>query len=191
MWIAAYAVGSEVILMAVYALLVWKVQRDYNTRGTLSPLATVGVWALYLLHSGLTGFAAWRSLWTLPFDQIVAGAIGGVFLIVGVGLTAAGIVAFRSFQRMSGLEANKLVTAGVYRYSRNPQNVGWGLVLLGAALMGRSALALMLAALFWLMLHVYLVEVEELYLDELFGEAYRKYRATIARYLGPPKSRHH
>jgi len=46
------------------------------------------------------------------------------------------------------LEANKLVASGIYRWSGNPQMGCWGLVPPGIALIGRSALALMLVALF-------------------------------------------
>ncbi|MFQ6059217.1 MAG: methyltransferase family protein [Anaerolineae bacterium] len=184
MWIV-YVGLPVIVLLAVY--LLWKVQGEYKTQGKLSAQTALGVWVVYLLHAGLTGFTAWHAFWPFPIGKTVSVAIGGVFLFFGLALSVAGIITFRSFKRMSGLEANKLVTSGIYRWSRNPQNVGWGLVLLGIALIGRSAIALILVALFGLVLHVYLVLVEEEYLEQVFGEEYRRYRSRTSRYLGWPE----
>lgn len=177
---------SILVLLAVYIL--WRVRREYKAQGKLSAQTALGVWAVYLLHVGLTVFTAWHAFWPLPISKRVSVAIGAMLMFFGLALSMAGIIAFRSFKRMSGLEADKLVISGAYRWSRNPQNVGWGLVLLGIALIGGSAIALILVALFWLILHVYLVLVEEEYLEQVFGEEYRRYRSKTPRYLGWPKS---
>ena len=82
------------------------------------------------------------------------------------------------------LIASGLITGGVYRYSRNPQNVGWLLLLAGTSLLGGSAAALLLTFLFWLVLHLYLVSAEEPHLTRAFGERYQRYQSTTPRYLG-------
>lgn len=66
-------------------------------------------------------------------------------------MITAGIVEFRSLQRVSGRRMDQLITTGIFRWSRNPQNVGWALALFGLAIAGRSGAALLLAALFWIM----------------------------------------
>ncbi len=77
------------------------------------------------------------------------------------------------------------MTDGVYRYSRNPQNVGWGLVLLGVSLAGRSGAALLLTAVFFVVFRSY-IPVEERHLERTFGEEYRRYRDATPRFLGLP-----
>lgn len=111
---------------------------------------------------------------------------GAVLVLLGLALYAAASVAFQSLKRMSGLDATRLVTGGIYRWSRNPQNVGWTLVLLGASLASASGMALLLAALFWLSFGAYLPLEEEL-LERLYGDAYAPYRARTARYFGRPR----
>jgi protein-S-isoprenylcysteine O-methyltransferase Ste14 len=70
------------------------------------------------------------------------------------------------------------VKSGPYRFTRNPQVVGWGLALLGAALAGRSARALLLVAAFFLVHWSYLA-TEERHLERTFGEEYRRrYRVS-------------
>lgn len=184
MWFIYVGVPA-MALVAGYSI--WKVRAEYESQGVLSTSTSVAVWVLYLLHLALTVYAAWRGLWPLPIGKPPALIVGSGLAILGVAGALAGMLRFRSLQRVSGRQANKLVTSGIYRWSRNPQNVGWGLALLGIALMGRSALAFALAAAFALLVHVYTVYVEEPYLERVYGQAYRDYRASTPRYLGLPK----
>lgn len=84
-----------------------------------------------------------------------------------------------------GLETGQLVKTGPYRYSRNPQVVGWGLALLGTAIAGRSAKALVLVGFFFLIHRLYF-SMEERHLERTFGEEYRRYRNAAPRFLGLP-----
>ncbi len=98
-------------------------------------------------------------------------------------MIVSALVAFHSLKRMSGRKTDSLITSGIYRYSRNPQNVGWLLCLVGIACLGRSGLALFAAAIFWLGFVSY-VGAEERYLAQLYGDEYAAYRETTARYFG-------
>jgi protein-S-isoprenylcysteine O-methyltransferase Ste14 len=173
----------------VSALAVWcvlRVRREYRRQNRLSRLSVVGVWVLYVGHFLVTATAAATSLWRLPLHPTIA--VGGGVVLLGLGglLFLAGIFSFRSFRRMSGMDTSTLVTTGAYRWSRNPQNVGWALFLLGLALIGRSALALLMTAVFWGTFRAY-VAAEEEFLERIFGGEYRYYRDWSHRYLGPPR----
>jgi protein-S-isoprenylcysteine O-methyltransferase Ste14 len=171
---------------ALGAWCILRVRREYLRQDRLSPPSVIGVWVLYVSHFVITAVAAATSRWPMPVHGTIA--ITGGILLLGVGgfLFLAGIISFRSFRRMSGMDTSTLVTTGAYRWSRNPQNVGWALFLVGLALIGRSALALLLAALFWGSFRAY-VPAEEKFLERIFGTDYRDYRARSHRYLGPPQ----
>lgn len=173
-----------IILLGAYCW--WKVPKEYESQGILSKETAVAVWALYAAHTGVTGFAASRSMWVLPINKSASVTVGRVLVIFGAGLALAGIITFRSLRRMSGMETNRLVSTGIYRWTRNPQNVGWGLFLLGIAFIGRSFIALLLVILFWVLFRVYLI-VEERYLEGIFGEEYRQYCERTPRFFGWPK----
>jgi protein-S-isoprenylcysteine O-methyltransferase Ste14 len=173
-----------VVLLAVWCLRA--VRQEYRTRQRLLLPTVAAVWIFYTLQGVLTAFAAWESVWQLPLSPASSQPVGAGALMVGLGIAVAAVVEFRSLRRMSGTLSNKLVTSGIYRWSRNPQNVGWGVACLGAALLGRSGLALLLTGLFWAMLLIYL-PAEEDYLERAFGEEYRRYRLTTARLWGRPK----
>lgn len=171
-------------LLSIFTVL--RVRAEYRSLERLSTPTVFMVWALYFLHAGLTAFAAWRFIWPLPLNHLVAILTGGFLIIVGASIFTAGILEFRSIRRMSGQQNDQLVTSGVYHWSRNPQNVGWMITLLGVSLVGKSGGAILLVALFGLLLHIYIVYVEEGFLEKIYGQAYRRYRAVTARYLGFP-----
>ena len=167
--------------------LLRRIERDYEDRGRLSPQASFGGWALYLGHLWLTLSAALRRQRPLPAGEAPSTFVGGTSALFGAYLFAAGVREFRSFEQMSGVETGQLIKSGPYRYSRNPQVVGWGLALFGAALAGRSVRALVLVGLFFLVHRLYF-SIEERHLERTFGEEYRRYRAKAPRFLGLPKA---
>ena len=102
-------------------------------------------------------------------------------MAVGGSIYLSAVVAFRSLKRLSGLDSTRLISVGIYRWSRNPQVVGWTLFLTGLALLSSSGMVL-----FWIGFRMYL-PLEEQLLQRLYGEAYRLYRKRTPRYFGAPK----
>ncbi len=183
--------GANQILLGVSAVLLagalGLVRRDYRQRRPLKGAPVAVVWAAYLVHAGVTAWFAWSApAGRLGWPAVPAWMLGGFLIGVGVTFAAESIATFRSFERMSGLDTSQLVTGGIYAFSRNPQNLGWALALLGVAVVGRSPWALVLVALFVLVVHVYIVALEEPYLEGVYSEAYRRYRQRTSRYLGMP-----
>jgi protein-S-isoprenylcysteine O-methyltransferase Ste14 len=165
-----------------------RVERDYEEQEQLSSRTSAAGWVLYLVHAALTVSAARRRQRPLPVGKTLSVMPGGASALFGSYLFAAGVREFRSFEQMSGVEQGELVTSGPYRYSRNPQVAGWGLVLLGAAIAGRSAMALVLVAAFFL-IHRLHAPIEERHLERTFGEEYRRYRMKVPRFLSLPRQR--
>jgi len=173
-------------LLFVGALLL--VRSDYAAERELRPLTVFVVWAAYVVDVVLTLWMAWVApLGRVAVSPVVAQIVGGFLAGVGAWIVFESIATFASFDRMSGMDTSKLVTGGIYRFSRNPQNLGWWLVLLGAAVAGRSVLALALAGFFAVVVHGYIVWMEEPYLEGVYGDAYRDYLDAAPRYLGMPR----
>lgn len=152
-----------------------------------SKMISITAYGGYLLHAGLTIYSAARSRRRLPLGRAAGVTAGMTSTLAGLWLYAAGVRQFQSFVQVSGLEEGKLVTGGIYRYSRNPQIVGWGLALLGAALAGRSSRSLSLVAAYFLVHRLYF-PVEERELERAFGEEYRRYKENVPRFLGSPRN---
>lgn len=80
-------------------------------------------------------------------------------------------------------DRTKLVTSGIYCYSRNPAFLGFDFMYVGLLLMYFNLAMLVVSAFAIIMLHLQILQ-EERYLTENYGEAYREYRKHVFRYLG-------
>ena len=128
-------------------------------------------------------------LFTLPALPLPAGLAGPVLAwALGVAGAALLLAAALRFIRAgtnipTHLPATALVTDGLYRFSRNPIYLGLTLVYLGLALgLASLASAVLLPAVLFAMQYG-VIHREERYLEAKFGEAYRRYKSTVRRWL--------
>ncbi len=176
-----------VIAVAVFAglaaLVVHGARVDYEGNGVLSTRSAVSSWLLYFFHADSVASAAYVEALAVDVPVMLAGAVG-MTLAVGGFLVFA--LATRTLARNGALASpgtQQLVTSGVYSISRHPQNLGWGVMLLGVAIAGRSILALALVLVFAIFVERY-ATIEEHDLAGRFGEQYTRYRERTRRLLG-------
>ena len=126
--------------------------------------------------------------YAMPLVRIVhppVSYLGLVPLLIGITIAAA---AARLFDRagtpkMPFERSTKLVTAGPYRYTRNPMYVGLTLILIGVwLLLGSLSAALPIAIFVWIIQSRF-IRGEERFLDEIFGEEYRGYKSRVRRWI--------
>ncbi|WP_226376042.1 phosphatidylethanolamine N-methyltransferase family protein [Natrinema sp. YPL30] len=120
----------------------------------------------------------WNSLGLPRVTAFVAGAtlFGGGF---AVALAAGYDLGVEETKGLSG----ELRTGGWYRYSRNPQYVGYIAATVGFAVLANSTLVAVVCALFlgwWLALPF----AEEPWLRERYGEEYERYAERVPRFVG-------
>jgi len=130
-------------------------------------LATAWLWPGWRLV-----VAPLRVLGTIAF-------LSGVVLV----LVAAGMFRRRRTTLHPYGESNVLVTAGLYRISRNPMYLGMLLMLTGLALALGHALAWMLVPLFGVLVMQRNIRHEERALATRFGDAYLAYCARVRRWI--------
>ena len=78
---------------------------------------------------------------------------------------------------------NTIVTDGAFRYSRNPTYLSLTLLYIGVALVLRSSWVLLMVLPAVLVTHWGVVLQEERYLEAKFGEEYRRYKASVRRWV--------
>ena len=76
-----------------------------------------------------------------------------------------------------------IVTAGPFRFTRNPLYLGVTLIYCGLALVSNTWWGFVLLVPVLLLIHFGVVAREERYLERKFGDSYRQYRASVRRYL--------
>ena len=80
-------------------------------------------------------------------------------------------------------DKTELVTAGIYRYSRNPAFLGFDFMYVGVLLMYGNLLTLGFSAFAMVMMHLQILQ-EERYLENTFRADYIAYKQQGFRYLG-------
>lgn len=121
----------------------------------------------------------WLRPWPLPTGGWLQFVAGAVLLAVGLGVVAWAV---RAVGRRDVADPGTLVTGGPYRYSRHPMYVAWTVLYVGVALLADEAWFLVLLPVVAAAVHG-TVRREERRLERQFGEAYRRYRAAVRRYL--------
>jgi protein-S-isoprenylcysteine O-methyltransferase Ste14 len=151
---------------------------EYRKRGKLTVLGLGLVCAMLFVPNLILEYATTYEMPSTLLD-FVGVFIGGV----GIALCLISITAFRSVLKTICIDAGKLTTVGPYRWSRNPQYVGWFLFLLGFALNDWSLWCLAALLAIAISLHL-LVLVEEEHLLRTFGEQYVEFCRQVPRYAG-------
>ena len=112
----------------------------------------------------------------------------GLFIaLLGGAIAAAGSVGFRrartTVNPLRPERASSLVTAGIYRYTRNPMYVGMTMVLVGVAAWLWWLPALLAAGAFALYITQFQIKPEERTLLSKFGQEYEQYCQSVRRWL--------
>lgn len=115
----------------------------------------------------------------------VLSMIGIAVMLVGaiVNFSGAGLFLRHSTAIIPHKPASRLVTTGIYRWTRNPMYLGIALIYFGLAIFFDSVLALLiLPAVLWV-IQTQVIAKEEAYLERTFGDEYRAYRARVRRWI--------
>ncbi len=159
-----YAVTIIFAFLGIYIL--------FKTKEVCEKAKTMPLWlslCWWILDAGWTGLVVLSTiygLWRISINGVFQQLIGSIVFLIGCAFTLAGMIEFRSLRKISGLETSKLITTGIYRWSRNPQFLGFYLTLLGISLFNLSGYALLLTVVAIAFCHYYIVKIEEPYLEK-------------------------
>lgn len=176
-WLALFIINS--------IFSVWILHRQYRLLGKLNWFGTLMHIAVYAIHAMFCGMLAWGNLYAAPPMGSAAG-LGVALMIIGFSGTIIAMDLLRAFSRWLGIYTPGLKTDGLYRWSRNPQFITYGLLLLGFFINWWNSLA-------WLGIFSYIglvfaiVRIEEEHLERVYGADYVEYCARVPRFFGLPK----
>ena len=80
-------------------------------------------------------------------------------------------------------ESTQLVSAGMYRFTRNPMYLGMVLILMGIAILLGSLSPFILIPFFIYLIQSVFIVHEESMLEERFGDEYRAFKRKVRRWL--------
>jgi len=165
------------IIASAVALLY--ARREYQRKGVLSILGLFLLCLMLFMPNLLLEYAT-NYRWPEKGLQY----FGWALCAAGLFICCYAILSFNSLAKVFCADPGELTLTGLYRFSRNPQYVGWFLFVLGFALTDWSSWCLVALVLLAVSLHL-LVLIEEEHLLRVFDEPYVAFKRRVPRYLGP------
>lgn len=123
--------------------------------------------------------AVWgvQLIWTTNRTDLLI-PIGALFMAVGLYFWASGAMVIRK-----AFYEKRLLTEGVYGWTRNPMYAAFILFLIPALSLLLNDMLLMLASAVMFVIFKISIRKEEAYLLEQFGEEYRRYIEQVPRLI--------
>ena len=120
------------------------------------------------------------------FFAVPVRIVGVLVAVVGVAVFIISVLTMRDSWRagVSKTDKTELVTKGRYKISRNPAFLGFDLMYLGILLMFFNLVLFEVSLFAMLMFHLQIVNVEEEFLLDAFGDEYLRYKKKVCRYIG-------
>ena len=179
----AYIIIAVLFLLFSYVVFRVVVKRDYKKHMKLTPISYILEVLVFAFHANsiyLILPSQWPQLPSLPEDLILK-TVSIVIFSIGVLILVISYVSLGNKPSL-GMDKNKLKTDGFYKYSRNPQLLGYGIMLLAFTILFFSWLLL-----FWfiqyLIISFVMIKSEEEFLVQRYGDAYSDYHKKVPRII--------
>jgi protein-S-isoprenylcysteine O-methyltransferase Ste14 len=161
-----------------------KVREDYRQLRKLTPLSTWLEILVFVLHANLMYiFLPGPCPELPPFPRNPIHRAGSALLIIGGLLLTLSSMSNLGFKKAVGQDTEDLHEKGFYRWTRNPQLIFYGVLLIGWASLYPDWRALIWLLVYGMIAH-WMVLTEEKHLENLYGQAYSEYCKQIPRYIG-------
>ena len=80
-------------------------------------------------------------------------------------------------------KVNKLITSGIYKYSRNPMYLGLLMIVISTSILYLNIFSIATPMLFYFWINRFQIKREEIFLTEKFGKEYLLYKAKTRRWI--------
>jgi protein-S-isoprenylcysteine O-methyltransferase Ste14 len=164
------------------------VKRDYLEKGRLTLVSILLEFLVFAFHANLPYLyipASWP--WLPPLEQHPIMNTAGIFLMLNGMIGVVTAMSNLGLRATIGQPKERFHCEGLYRWSRNPQIITYGLVVLGFALLWPSFFSVLWVMLYGIVSHI-MVCTEEEYLEKTYGFEYENYCEKVPRYLTVPKT---
>ena len=112
---------------------------------------------------------------------------GSIMIISGFIIILSAIILFKKYKTtitpLNPSNSTKLITVGIYKFSRNPMYLGLLLVLLGISFMINIIGGFLLIPLFILYLNLFQIIPEENAMVDLFKDEFLEYKKNVRRWI--------
>ena len=139
---------------------------------------------LVIILTSLVYFSSTKlELIYLPYRQIVSVIILIIGLIVIVSPVVDFIKSKTTVNPVKFKNVNRLVTTGIYRYSRNPMYLGMILIIISTTIYYLNFLSVFSPLIFYIWINKFQINREEIFLEDKFGSEYLEYKSKTRRWI--------
>ena len=179
----AYIISSIILILLSFLVFRVVVRKDYLNKGRLSPISYVLEILIFALHANFAYVflpVDWPDIPHFPDNKIITYS-STVTIVVGLCIL---IYAFLNlgYQPSLGMDKNKLNVNGIYQHSRNPQLVGYGIILFGFFILYSSWYSFGWF-LIYLIISYFMIMSEEEFLKMKYQEEYKEYCNNVPRII--------
>ncbi len=181
--ILKYLIFSAIFLLFAYFVFRKAVRRDYRHHMKLSPISYMLEIFVFAIHANsiyLILPTQWPNIPQLPDSQVVR-IVSAIIFAIGVVILFVAWFGLGTKPSL-GIDKNGLNTSGLYKLSRNPQLVAYGIMLVSFIVMFFSWLTIV-----WILLYLiasyFMVKSEEEFLEQTYGQEFKEYCNSVPRIL--------
>ena len=113
--------------------------------------------------------------------------ISFIILLIGVLILINPILKFRksktTIDPIKFKKVNKLITSGIYKYSRNPMYLGLLMIVISTSIFYLNIFSMITPILFYYWINSFQIKREEIFLSEKFGKEYQFYKTKTRRWI--------
>ena len=162
------------------------IKNVYLKNGKLTFLAGFSQFGVFFFHAFLLYlpnflFTNWPAIEVGTISFLTGFIVCSVSLLILV----LGFITLGPFLRTMGMKSNKLKVSGVYKYSRNPQILGYGFSLAGFGVFWPSWYIFAGLVSYAFIVHK-MILTEEIHLENLYADKYVSYCNKTPRYFRYP-----
>ena len=162
------------------------IKNVYLKNGKLTLFAGFSQFAVFIIHAFLLYLpnylhTDWPAIGVGTLSIVIAVVVCSISLVIII----SGFVTLGPFMRTMGNNSKELTSRGIYRFSRNPQIVGYGLLILGFGVLWPSWY-IFAGLISYVFIGHRMILTEELHLENLFADKYISYCNKTPRYFRYP-----
>ncbi len=172
-----------VLLLIAGTLVLWKARRDYRRIGRLTAASSMLQVTIFVLHAASSYVLLQSQLSTVDTSSPLFGF--ALLLIAGGLIMLVATLGRLGMRRTIGQDTSGLTCTGMYRHSRNPQVLWYGIAVVGYSLLWPSWSGALWVVLYVIMAQM-MVRTEEKHLRQTYGDEYVAYCQRTPRYMDLP-----
>ncbi len=162
------------------------IKNVYLKNGKLTFLAGFSQFGVFFFHAFLLYFPNFLfTNWPAIEVGTISFLTGFIVCSLSLLILVLGFITLGPFLRTMGVNSSELTIKGIYKYSRNPQVLGYGLLMAGCGVLWPSWYIFVGLVSYGFIAHR-MILTEELHMESLFADKYVSYCNKTPRYFRYP-----